>query len=413
MAIGGEAMGNRVCFLVAEHPFLDARIFKKEAKSLVQKGYDVTIIVPRRKGFLFDINGTLMKDRFLEVSFMHEGVRIHTYDPPTGKQQPARQLSYLRTGKVDPLPSPLIKLAVKHEADVYHAHEFASCYDAIMVKRILSLKGKDTRLIYDSHELVPDAKERMSQIVRGKLEEIRAQMFEELDTVITVSASIQQTYQRINRNVPIEVLFNSPFLSPYDQKARVGNSPLVLGYVGRMDEHKGCLAKLIQILDYGNQSIDLRAKIIGGQTEANIIELPHHLRDKVDIVGWLPYTSVAQALSGVDIGWIEINTNNSLNRMYSMPNKFFSYLERGIPPLVNQSKDMKTFIQKYKCGFVVKEDATPLDFADALIQLNDNWKEVSETGKRARKVMEDWFSWEHMEQKLFAIYERLLKSGKR
>lgn len=50
-------MGKRVCFLVSEHPFLDARIFKKQAKSLLKQGYAVTMIVPRRNGYLFNIDG--------------------------------------------------------------------------------------------------------------------------------------------------------------------------------------------------------------------------------------------------------------------------------------------------------------------------------------------------------------------
>ena len=64
--------------LVTEHPFLDARIYKKEAKSLMKKGYVVTMIVPRKDGFLFDINGAIFKDRFLEKTFIYEGIKIVT-----------------------------------------------------------------------------------------------------------------------------------------------------------------------------------------------------------------------------------------------------------------------------------------------------------------------------------------------
>lgn len=54
-------MAKKVCMVVAYHPFLDARIFKKEAKSLQKMGYDVSMIVPRKNGNLFDIDGTPFK----------------------------------------------------------------------------------------------------------------------------------------------------------------------------------------------------------------------------------------------------------------------------------------------------------------------------------------------------------------
>lgn len=403
-------MSKTICFLVAEHPFLDARIFQKEAKSLVRKGYNVTMIVPRREGFLFDIDGRLLTDRFLETSFMYEGVQIIAYDPPIAKRQTARQLSYLKAGKPDPLPSPLTTLGVELQADLYHAHEFSSCYDALMIKRILKQREQSTRVIYDSHELVPDALEKMSRIRRVKMTELLEQMFKELDTVITVSSSIKQSYERIDSAVPIEVLFNSPFLSPYKQQTKDIHSPLVLGYVGRMDEHKGSLVRLIQIVEYANQFIDLRVKVIGGLTEPDRLKVPEHIRKKIDWIGWVPYETLSHELLGIDIGWIDINTENSLNRMYSMPNKFFSYLERGIPPLVNRSKDIEEFIREHHCGFVLEENASPFDFAKALIRLNEDRAQITEAGLRARKVMEERFGWEKMEQYLYAIYERLLSA---
>ena len=73
-------MSKKVCFLVTEHPFLDARIFKKEAKSLRKHGYQVTMIVPRKNGYLFDIDGRVFTDSFLEPIFYHEGIKVITYE---------------------------------------------------------------------------------------------------------------------------------------------------------------------------------------------------------------------------------------------------------------------------------------------------------------------------------------------
>lgn len=44
---GGIVMKTHVCFLIAEHPFLDARIFKKQAKSLMKIGLQARKIIER------------------------------------------------------------------------------------------------------------------------------------------------------------------------------------------------------------------------------------------------------------------------------------------------------------------------------------------------------------------------------
>src|SRR5690625_241095 len=72
-------MSKKVCMVVAYHPFLDARIFKKEAKSLQKKGYQVSMIVPRRNGNLFDIDGSPLKKSFRNKVFTHQGIKIVTY----------------------------------------------------------------------------------------------------------------------------------------------------------------------------------------------------------------------------------------------------------------------------------------------------------------------------------------------
>ncbi|GAJ98416.1 hypothetical protein [Geomicrobium sp. JCM 19055] len=52
-----------VCMLISEHPYEDARIFEREAKSLVGAGYNVTMLVPQFKGTLLGVDGTPLKKK--------------------------------------------------------------------------------------------------------------------------------------------------------------------------------------------------------------------------------------------------------------------------------------------------------------------------------------------------------------
>src|SRR5690625_2046983 len=93
-------MGKHVCFLVLEHPFLDARIFKKEAKSLAKVGYQVTMIVPRRNGYLFDVDGSLFREKFRKERFVHEGIKIITYEQTYPEKQLQNLYHNLKKGKI-------------------------------------------------------------------------------------------------------------------------------------------------------------------------------------------------------------------------------------------------------------------------------------------------------------------------
>jgi glycosyltransferase involved in cell wall biosynthesis len=101
--------------------------------------------------------------------------------------------------------------------------------------------------------------------------------------------------------------------------------------------------------------------------------------------------------------------DQSLNHDYSLPNKFFSYLNNGVPVVVNQCHAMEAFIKKHHCGYVIeKRHAAAEDYAEALLKLGNNTSKLRSMSQNARKVMEDIYSWERMEERLYRVYEELL-----
>ncbi len=51
-----------------------------------------------------------------------------------------------------------------------------------------------------------------------------------------------------------------------------------------------------------------------------------------------------------------------------MPNKFFSYLNNGVPVVVNQASEMKKFIEKHRCGIVIeKEEPSAADYVEQFL----------------------------------------------
>lgn len=404
-------MCTKVCFLLTEHPFLDARIFKKEAKTLFKHGYDVTMIVPRKEGYLFDVDGSIFHNSFRSKEFVHEGIKVVTYEQMY-LERDIRGLFYnLRTNKSTRFNDPLTLLGIEQEADIYHAHEFFSLYSGIGIKRALTTKGRQIKVIYDSHELEPDPLIVQSDKVKKIKQQMLTSMLKETNYVITVSESIKSWFSSIDPHLQVEVIYNSPPLATEYKPKEADKPGLLLAYEGVLNKSRGDFQKLMKIVEMCNNNFDLKLKIIGGgkHSQNNLnFSIPSHLTDKVICTGWVNYDSIPKVMKDVDLGWVDLDANNSLNNRFAMPNKFFSYLNNGIPVLANQCKDMEAFIQTYQCGYTVKKlDATAQDYFQALLHLHSNREKIQKMGLQARKVMESQFSWEHMEEKLFAIYDLL------
>lgn len=409
-------MNQHVCFLVAEHPFLDARIFKKEAQTLKKQGYQVTMIVPRRNGNLFDVDGRIFHGRFQDRTFMYEGIRIVTYDMSFPEKM-VKSLHYnLRSSHFQRFTDELTKLGIAEQADIYHAHEFFSLYSGVGVKRALAAQGKRIPLIYDSHELEPDPLDKAAASHKKIKQQMLTLMLHETDVVITVSDSIKSWYLALQPNLWVEVIYNAPPLAANHQPGRGKHSSLLLAFEGMISDTRGSFPKLMNILDLCQQTFDIKVRIIGGKKHGKnglnetSLTIPKHLKERVSFTGWVDYDTIPEAMADVDLGWIDLDAEHSLNHRFAMPNKFFSYLNNGIPVLVNQCTDMENFIQRYQCGYIVKKrHATAQDYAKALRFLHAHPRKIYDMSLNARRAMEKTYNWSHMENRLLAVYDRLTK----
>ena len=404
---------KKVCMLVASHPFLDARIFKKEAVSLKNQGYDVTLIVPRINGYLFDVDGTPFKQQFTNKVFTHQGIKIVTYN----KEQASPFLSKVRDDPADwertGYTNMLTQLAIRENADIYHAHEYLSLFAGTGVKRLMKKKyNKDVKLVYDSHELTPDPlDDRYTKPVRDLLHSRLVTMMKDVDCVITVSESIKGWFLSHFPSQYVEVVYNSPPLSAEWAPPALKKSGITACYEGNINDNKGSKNKLFAIARNCSSQIDFQFHIIGGSRYGERMKIPGELSKIIKPLGWVEYRKIADHLKDADLGWIDFDKiDKSLNRQYAMPNKFFSYLNSGVPILVNNCRDMAAFVKKYNCGAVIeKEHAAAEDYAAAIIKLEKNRPLLHQMGVNGRKAMEKTYCWEKAEKVLFNAYENVLK----
>ncbi|MGD6780740.1 glycosyltransferase [Sutcliffiella horikoshii] len=405
-------MKKKVCILVDTHSFLDARIFKKQAKSLYKAGYDVTLIVPRRDGFLYDVDGTPFTNKFLKKNFIHEGINIITYNRKKTSEtlkeitQNITKKQYLNT------TDPLAKLGIEQNADIYHCHELFSLYSGVCIKEKLFNKGKkNVKLIYDSHEVYPDPFIKLPLDRHLLYKKMLVILIKHVDFTITVSEAIKSWFLAMNPTQRVEVIYNTPPFSNKTKKQLIPNkNDFILCHEGSISKERGNFNKIVEMTKASVNNIDFKFKIIGGIKTGTSLPVPKEIKENIIQTGWVKYEEIPSFMDDVDLGWVDNDLLElSLNRTFALPNKFFSYLNNGVPVLVNKCYEMEKFIRTYKCGIVIdKFNVTGKEYADAISYFVNKPEKLRQMSDNALRVMEKVYCWEKMEEKLYYIYEFLL-----
>ncbi|EZH64678.1 hypothetical protein DH09_19310 [Bacillaceae bacterium JMAK1] len=379
-----------VCMLISEHPYEDARIFEREAKSLVNAGYNVTMLVPHFKGKLLGVDGNFLKKKV--EPFCEAGVTMIPYEATSLQSR----FTYDQTKEHT---STLAIRGMEIDADVYHAHELSSLVAAVQIKR----KKPHIKVIFDSHELVIDARSKTSNRRQRQYENVFRELLKDVDALITVSPSIAKDCYDHGYKGPSKLIYNAPRLS---SPPNLKQSIRTIGYVGTVTKEKGNWHKLLELASLS----DFHFKVIGGATRfTEPLDIPKKLQNRIHIRGWVPYANIAAELKDVDVGWIDMDLSTALNRDYALPNKFFSYLDAGVPVLVNRCKDMRNFIEHHTCGASVPKSVASAQ--DYLKQLSLMEGDLMTFSRNARNVMETTASWENMEIRLIELYGALFEQS--
>ena len=214
------------------------------------------------------------------------------------------------------------------------------------------------------------------------------------------------------RNVPLsneQVAMGTEQLSDAkNQKPSTTNQKPTLLYQGALNVGRG-LAQLLDaiplvparlvICGEGDCSAELRAQaerlglLASGQVEFKGYVLPDELRKLT-----------AQATVG-----IMLLENVGLSYYYSLANKFFDYVQAGIPQLCIDFPEYRALNEQHEVAALVP-DLAPATLAAALARLlpaglpGDYYQHLAENCRRARQ---EW-SWQEEEKLLVGLYQHLL-----
>ena len=416
----------KVCMVTTDHPAVSSRIFYKEARSLQQAGYDVTLLAPLNdEGFLFDMGGnkiasaetTLYDVRIIGFSKEKRGIL------KIGIISKLMRLAVLTGLRIEAkLFTELIDKGASLNADVYHCHEIFSLYAGIQIKRRLEKEGRKPKLIYDVHEYTPAVSPRYSGIKRlyDRLSKKVIVHFEKealkyVDYAITVSEAIRNYILTQNRFIPTEVIYNCsvfPILQE-PERAREHRDKVIICHEGSLSFSRG-LKRMIEVVKilkerYGNRVELLIVGIIYDEERKYLNQKieEYSLRDTIRCTEWLPYEKVGETISQADIGIIFFELTDNIRLGGGLSNKVFNYMRYGLPIVSVDVSENSRIISETQCGLVVKEPSIE-NLAGAVSALIEDEAKRHQLGENAKKAAHTRYGWEQMEKRLLRVYEELL-----
>jgi len=375
------------CILSCVHIALDNRVFYREARSLQQAGYRVTLIAVHPRD---------------EVK---EGIQILALPRVRRWQRP---LLWLR----------LLRLALGTRADIYHFHD----PELLLVTPWLRLlSGKPC--IYDIHESYPEfveVKEYLPRWLRGivawtlsRVEPVLARLQSGL---IFSDEQIAGAFAGVRR--PKETLYNLPERSFVEAGTAathddVPREPVVL-YLGGMERNRGS-SLMVQAFRLVHKELPEARLLVVGHFEP--AELEGEIRadaerlgvaDALQITGRVPFEEIGGYLARSAVGWVPWQAVEKNEK--NVPTKLFEYMAYGLPVVSSDLASTRPFVRDGENGYLVAP-AEPQAHAEAILHLLRDPEAARSMGLRGQSLVQAEWNWDEMGRRMVRFYERVL-SGK-
>ena len=181
----------KVCMITSLHSPKDDRIFIKEALSLNEKGFDVSILcLTEEDGFLRDMSGNILNAKG-EQTIIIERIKIFGVKKQRGLFQ--KIMHKIGRGRCW---EEFVNKATEINADVYHSHEPQTAFIGLKIQQ-----KTNTKLIYDAHEPWVFSRSIKEWILKKKC-------ISELKNIITANAITQQSLLKQNSELNTTVIYN-------------------------------------------------------------------------------------------------------------------------------------------------------------------------------------------------------------
>ena len=287
------------------------------------------------------------------------------------------------------------------KADILWSNDLDTLLPNFMISRL-----KNSKLVYDSHEYFTESVYKRSS--KKIWEMLEKKLFPRLKNVITVNDSIRNIYQN-KYKVPVTVIRNVPYEFEKNARREAINLPadkkiLIMQGMG-LNENRGAEEAILMMQFLPD---DFNLYFIGSGTIIKKLKTmvdDLKLQSKVIFVGVLPYQQMMEYTRQGFLGLIFEKIDVTDEHLFALPNKFFDYLQAGIPVLSSEAVEIKSIMIKYKIGDFI-DSFDPAKMAKKVIEISENMT-TYDFWKRNTIAASKELNWENEEKSLVDFMHQL------
>lgn len=362
----------KVCLITSVHSHDDVRIFHREGKSLLEAGYDVTIICPDYEGVKEDIS-------FIKM--------------PVAQKRFKRIITSWKTA---------LSLAIRVDADIYHIQ------DPELIKTGLKLKKMGKKVIFDAHEdigkqiLDKDWINRyFRKIIAHYAEKYIINSCGKFDANICATEKIALNYPN---SVTVHNYPDEKEMESYHINKKYTLREKNICYIGSLSGQRG-------VTEMAEAMTNVDGKLLlAGQFDSLYLEdtiRRHKNAEKIQLLGKLNRCDVWDLLSESRIGMMVLK--NTVAYQESMPIKLFEYMMAGIPIIASDFTFWRELVGTSAVIFVDNSDIDKI--AEAMGYLLANPDIAEKMGMAGKEIALKKYNFKTEKQKLINVYEKMMANN--
>lgn len=363
----------RVAHVSSAHRTSDVRIHLREAASLSENGFDVTLVAVGH-----------------EIELPNTGVRLVSL-------RARRRFSRVTLGSIA-----AVRAALRTRAQIVHLH------DPELVWAILPLRLLGRRVVYDAHEDLPSQMLSKSYLpvparpVVGKFARVVVRAAAMSDHVVAATEKIAASFPPEK----VSVVRNYPRLRHNDDDAlAIDERPFLVAYLGVMSEERG-VRHLIEALDLDEFPDHWRAVVAGPPSPATFLgDMSRHPGwGRVDYKGFLSTDGARDLLLECRVGICALQRTEAY--VDSLPTKMFEYFAAGMPVVASDFPLWRSIIEEHDCGLLIDE-TSPDAIAGAVARYAREPELLRRHSANALSAAQGRLNWENEEHSLLQAYARI------
>lgn len=389
-----------VCMLSCLHDLYDDRIYWKESLSLKKAGYDIIHlgIADKEQDFISE-DGirliSLKRKRYFNNAFIDIIYKHLSFRPSIYKK--------------------LLHVARKLNADVYHFHDPQINRIGKQLKSI-----NNTKVIYDIHDPYPQGikyrhrKKYLLKLLRllvgNYIEHWQYRKAKDYDLLIATEENVASFYKKALPSKWVEIIYNySNSKEKISSESKLKEYDAI--YCGGISSFRGAWTILNAAKKAQEDKIDLKILLLGSIKEPGLKRAmlgfirENKLENHITYIPPVPYSQIGDYYSISRCGLVSFENNPVYHIL--MPIKTFEYMEYGLPIISSNIGHTNQIIKKHNCGLTVMP-GSPDEIVSALMRYRNDDKLYNTHSDNGRLAFNENYKWEFMENKLIALYHRLL-----